>query len=114
MFAGELSSTPAERISVALFLGLLCRCPSRARAGLFYNPAPPFLFGAAGIDVDVAWLDGGSITATGNSFAAPVVAGYVARVLGEQPGLTPFQVTTILQATADNVRTATAETWGRG
>jgi subtilisin family serine protease len=39
-----------------------------------YNPSPPVEFGAAGIDVDVAWLDGSVITATGNSFAAPVVA----------------------------------------
>ena len=70
--------------------------------GFYYNPAPPVEFGAAGIDVDVAWLDGGSITATGNSFAAPVIAGVVARILGKHPGLTPFQVKTVLRATADN------------
>ena len=70
--------------------------------GFSYNPAPPVEFGAAGVDVDVAWVDGGSITATGNSFAAPVIAGYAARILGKHPGLTPFQVKTVLQATADN------------
>ncbi|MEO6714092.1 MAG: S8 family serine peptidase [Mycobacteriales bacterium] len=70
-----------------------------------YNPEPPVEFGAPGFDVDVAWLDGAVITATGNSFAAPVVAGYVARTLSKHPGLTPFQVKTILHAVADNVAT---------
>jgi subtilisin len=72
-------------------------------SGFSYNPNPPVEFGAAGIDVDVAWLDGSVINATGNSFAAPVIAGYVARILGKHPGLTLFQVKTILHATADNV-----------
>ena len=52
-----------------------------ARAGadelaLAYNPHPPVEFGARGIDVDVAWADHGSITATGNSFAAPHVTAH--------------------------------------
>lgn len=76
--------------------------PSVDHPGFSYNPAPPAEFGAAGIDVDVAWLDGGTITATGNSFAAPVIAGYAALVLNKHPDLTPFQVKTVLQATADN------------
>ena len=50
----------------------------------------------------MAWLDGFSITATGNSFAAPVIAGYAALILAKHPGLTPFQVKTILPATAVN------------
>lgn len=70
-----------------------------------YNPKPPVEFGAAGFDVDVAWLDGAVITATGNSFAAPVVAGYIAHILSKHPGLTPFQIKTILHAVADNVAT---------
>jgi subtilisin len=70
--------------------------------GFSYNPAPPVEFGAAGVEVDVAWAEGGSITATGNSFAAPVIAGYAARILAKHPGLTPFHVKTVLQATADN------------
>ena len=41
----------------------------------FYNPDPPVEFGGYGVDVDVAWRDGGRITATGNSFAAPHLAG---------------------------------------
>jgi subtilisin len=80
--------------------------PESDSSGFAYNPQPPVEFGAAGIDVDVAWLDGTMIKATGNSFAAPVIAGYAARILGNHPHLTPFQVKTVLHATADNVQAA--------
>jgi subtilisin len=67
-----------------------------------YNPSPPVEFGAPGIDVEVAWLSGATVEATGNSFAAPHLAGLVARILSKHPGLTPFQMKTILCALADN------------
>jgi subtilisin len=67
-----------------------------------YNPAPPVEFGAPGIDIEVPWLGGSTVTATGNSFAAPHIAGLVARILGKHPGLTPFQVKTVLLALASN------------
>jgi subtilisin family serine protease len=70
----------------------------------FYNPAPPVEFGAPGVDVDVAWLNGSYIKSTGNSFAAPHITGIVARILSKHPGLAPFHVKTILHATAWNVR----------
>ncbi|MBA3631140.1 MAG: S8 family serine peptidase [Actinobacteria bacterium] len=73
--------------------------------GFEYNPSPPVEFGAPGIDLEVPWLDGSSIVATGNSFAAPHIAGLIARILGKHPSLTPFQVKTILCAVADNVTT---------
>ena len=69
---------------------------------LRYNAAGPAEWGARGIDVDVAWADGSTITATGNSFAAPHVAGLVALVLEKHPGLTPFQVKTVLAEIAAN------------
>ncbi len=69
---------------------------------LAYNPRPPVEFGARGIDVDVAWSGGGSMVATGNSFAAPHVAGMAALVLSRHPSLTPFQVKSVLQAVCDN------------
>ena len=40
-----------------------------------YNPTPPAEWGAPGIDVEVPWLDGKTIVATGNSFAAPAHRG---------------------------------------
>jgi len=70
----------------------------------FYNPRPPVEFAAHGVDVDVAWRGGSRIVATGNSFAAPHLAGYVARIRAAHPGATPFEVKTILAATADNAR----------
>lgn len=73
-----------------------------------FNPAPPTEFLARGIDVDVAWLDGGRTTATGNSFAAPHISAFVARILAKHPDLRPFQVKSVLWATAANVREARA------
>ncbi len=67
----------------------------------YYNPRPPVEFGAWGVDVPIGWKDGGSTVATGNSFAAPHVAGLVARILSAHPGLTPFEIKAVLAATAD-------------
>src|SRR5262245_50547004 len=75
---------------------------------LAYNPRPPVEFGACGIDVDVAWLDGDSIVASGNSFATPHVAGMVALLLSKHPHLTCFQVKAVLQAIADNALQTTS------
>lgn len=69
----------------------------------YYNPSPPVEFGAPGIDVRVAWADGGWITATGNSFAAPHISGIVARILGKHRDLTPFQIKTVLRALSANM-----------
>jgi len=69
----------------------------------YYNPAPPVEFGAPGIDVRVAWADGGSITATGNSFAAPHITGIAAKILSKHPGLTLFQMKTVLRALSANM-----------
>ena len=41
----------------------------------FYNPEPPVEFGAYGLNVDVAWQGGSRLVVTGNSFAAPHIAG---------------------------------------
>jgi subtilisin len=70
----------------------------------FYNPAPPVEWGAWGVDVPVAWKDGGSTVATGNSFAAPHVAGLVTRIVSKHPWLTPFEIKAVLAAIADNPR----------
>lgn len=75
----------------------------------YYNPAPPVDFGAPGIDVQVPWRGGGYISTTGNSFAAPHVSGIVALMLAKHPGLAPYQLKTILRATAWNVRNRAAD-----
>jgi len=69
---------------------------------IYYNPSPPVEFGAWGVDVPIAWKDGGSTVATGNSFAAPHLAGLVALILSKHPGLSPFEVKAILVSVADN------------
>lgn len=76
--------------------------PGATPRSLAYNRRPPVEFGACGIDVEVAWSGGGTITATGNSFAAPHVAGMAALLLARHPGLTPFQVKAVLHAVCDN------------
>jgi subtilisin len=69
----------------------------------FYNPQPPVEFFARGVDVDVAWLGGGHLRVTGNSFATPHMSGICALVLGRHPELTPFQLKSVLSLTASNV-----------
>jgi subtilisin family serine protease len=84
-----------------------------------YNPEPPTEFLARGIGVEVAWLAGETIRTTGNSYAAPHIAGIAALVRSKHPSLRPFQLKTVLWATSANVREATgpeiaaAETAGK-
>jgi subtilisin family serine protease len=70
---------------------------------LYANPKPPVEFFARGLSVEVAWLGGETISATGNSFATPHVSGLCALILSKHPQLTPFQVKNVLHLTAVNV-----------
>jgi subtilisin len=105
-FANALLVCAANNVAVASYPSLFASVVSVAAHDVrdpdtwFYNPRPPVEFGAYGLDVDVAWKDGGRIVATGNSFAAPHIAGYAARIRAAHPGATPFEVKTILAATA--------------
>jgi subtilisin len=67
----------------------------------FYNPSPPVEFGAYGLDVDVAWR-GGRSTVTGNSFAAPHIAGIATLIRAKHPRISPFETKAILAATAND------------
>ena len=69
----------------------------------FYNPAPPVEFFARGVGVEIAWLGGGKILSTGNSFATPHMTGICALILAKHPELTPFQLKNVLYLTANNV-----------
>jgi subtilisin len=69
----------------------------------YYNPTPPVEFFARGVDVEVAWLGGGRLVCTGNSFATPHIAGIAALTLSKHPELTPFQLKSLLYLTASNV-----------
>jgi subtilisin family serine protease len=69
----------------------------------YYNPNPPVEFFGHGVDVEVAWLGGTTINASGNSFATPHLAAIVALILSKHPELTPFQLKSVLFLTASNV-----------
>ena len=69
----------------------------------FYNPSPPVEFFARGVGVEIAWLGGGKILSTGNSFATPHMSGICALVMAKHPELTPFQLKNVLYLTANNV-----------
>ncbi|MEV4558133.1 S8 family serine peptidase [Kitasatospora sp. NPDC049285] len=69
-----------------------------------YNPRPPVEFFAPGQNVEVAWLGGGTIRTTGNSFATPFITGLAARILSAHPRMTPFQLKSALYLSAANVR----------
>jgi subtilisin family serine protease len=106
-FANCLLVSAANNVAVASYPSLFAAVVSVAAHDVrdpdtwFYNPRPPVEFGAYGLDVDVAWRDGGRITATGNSFAAPHIAGLAARIRSAHPAATPFEIKTILAATAN-------------
>ena len=70
-----------------------------------YNPEPPVEFYAQGQNVRVGWLNGGNIRTTGNSFATPRIAGQCTRILAKHPGLTVFELKSLLYRTAANVHT---------
>ena len=68
----------------------------------FYNPNPPVEFFARGVGVEIAWLGGGKILSTGNSFATPHISGICALIRAKHPELTPFQLKSVLYLTATN------------
>jgi subtilisin len=70
----------------------------------YYNPFPPVEFGAPGMDIEVAWRDKSTCVVTGNSFAAPHIAGIVTLIRSKHPELTPFQIKTVLFACASNIQ----------
>jgi subtilisin len=69
----------------------------------YYNATPPVEFYAPGVRVAVAVPGGGTSRNTGNSFAAPHLAGIAALVLSKHPWLTPFQLKSVLYHCAANV-----------
>jgi subtilisin family serine protease len=69
----------------------------------FYNPSPPVEFFGRGVNVEVPWLGGRTLTVSGNSFATPHLSSICALVLSKHPELTPFQLKSVLYLTATNV-----------
>ncbi len=111
-FRGSLLVTAANNVSRPSFPSLYASVTSVAcnlatdPLRFHYNPVPPTEFLARGIDVEVPWTGGGWIRGTGNSYAAPHIAGIAALIRSKHPELRPFQVKTVLCAVAANVREA--------
>jgi subtilisin len=80
----------------------------------YANPDPPVELFARGVDVEVAWPGGGTLRCTGNSFAAPHIAGVAALVLAKHPELTPYQLKSVLHLTATNTGGAALSHAGAG
>lgn len=105
-FANTLLVSAANNVTGASYPSLFAAVVSVAAhdAGdpdvWYYNPQPPVEFGAHGLDVDVAWRGGTRMRATGNSFAAPHLAGRAALIRSRHPGASPFEVKAMLAATA--------------
>jgi subtilisin len=79
-------------------------CNSPDPTTLYWNPTAPTEFLAPGIDLRLAWRGGTHIVGTGNSYAAPHVAGLAALVRSKHPQLRPLHVKAVLSAAAANVR----------
>jgi subtilisin family serine protease len=109
-FANTLLVAAANNVAGASYPSLFAAVVSVAAHDVpdpdvwFYNPKPPVEFGAHGLDVDVAWRSGTRIRATGNSFAAPHLAGRAALIRAEHPSASPFEVKAMLAATANDPR----------
>jgi len=69
----------------------------------FYNPNPPVEFFGRGVNVEVPWIGGRTLTVSGNSFATPHLSAICALILSKHPELTPFQLKSVLYLTATNV-----------
>jgi subtilisin family serine protease len=74
----------------------------------YYNPAPPVEFYARGLEIELAWLGGGTLRASGNSFAAAHISAIAALVLAKHPRMTPFELKSVLRFTAANAVGAAA------
>jgi subtilisin len=68
----------------------------------YRNPSPPVEFFARGVDVSIAWMGGGRMRSTGNSFATPHITGICALIRAKHPYLNPAEVKTLLGLTAAN------------
>jgi subtilisin family serine protease len=66
----------------------------------YYQRATLVEFAARGVDVTVSWLGGGEKVVTGSSFAAPRLAGMLARLLSIYPYIPPLEAKSILHKLA--------------
>jgi len=86
----------------AFFSSVIAVKMARTERGsaIYYKPGSLVEFAAQGVDVEVPWKDATSKRVTGSSFAAPKVAGMLACLLSESPGLPPLEAKALLHRLA--------------
>jgi subtilisin family serine protease len=94
------TSTSIDRANVLPRAGGTTSADSFTPDALFYRPGNLVEFIAPGQDIVVAWLAGAIKKVTGSSFAAPYVAGLLARLISGYPSLSPLHTKTLLQKLA--------------
>ena len=78
---------------------------------VFFRPDHLVGYAARGENVEVAWLGGGVQYQTGTSFAAPRVAGMIARILSVFPGIRPPMMHEMLASIADPWHPGLSSDW---
>lgn len=66
----------------------------------FYRPGRMVSFLARGERVEVPWLNGSTKIETGSSYAAPLIAGKIAKLMAGIPGMTPSSIKPLLASLA--------------
>lgn len=69
---------------------------------IFSNAGEQLKLTAPGYGVNTAWLDGQRVSMDGTSASAPIVAGAIAALISENPGLTATQAAQILETYASD------------
>ena len=111
-FQGSFVVTAANNVKRASYPSLYASVTSVATNlsqdpwRFHFNPDPPTEFLARGVDVPVLWNHGGTSEGTGNSYAAPHIAGLATLIRSKHPSLRPFQLKAALWAVAGNVADA--------
>lgn len=90
---------PAYFPSVISVRGIDC-----APDELYFSPGRMVSFFASGERVEVPWLNGEKKVETGSSYAAPLVAGKIAKLISGLPGVNPWTIKPLLSALAQPVR----------
>lgn len=67
----------------------------------FFRPGRMVSFLARGERVEVPWLNGGTKIETGSSYAAPLIAGKIAKLLAGIPGISPASIKPLLSLLAE-------------
>ena len=80
-------------------------------AEMRYREGDMVEFVAHGVDSVVAWQNGSTRKVTGSSYATPLVSGLAARLLCAHPGLSVFEMKTLLKAYADQYAAGWRESW---